>query len=101
MSKAAIHGTATLPANFTDLATLFGLSANTLFKGNLTFPAANQASAYMKATTGNGSTDVTVAAGESHDYSAVDLSTVFVKGTSPDTVVLVGEHVESSITFAE
>jgi hypothetical protein len=96
-SKSSINGVAVLPSTYTDLATLFGLELGTLFKGVLVFPAANNATAYMQATTANSSTDNTITAGQSHEYSAVNLSSIKVKGTSPDTVVLVGEHVGSDM----
>jgi hypothetical protein len=100
MSKACISGAIALPSEFTSLADLFSLGANTLYKGAVVFPADNSEDAFIKATC-PGAADVTVSPGQYHEYAAVDLSTIFVKGTSSDTVVLVGEHIRESVTFPE
>jgi hypothetical protein len=97
MSKSAINATLDLPTNYSDLATLYsGAASSILFKGIVSFPSDNAANAYIQntkvpATTGY---DVTAAVGTYHEYSAVDLSTLKVKGTSGDKVVLVGEGLE-------
>lgn len=103
MSKSAIVGTQTLGATpGSTLATLFGLAANTLFKGTVVFPSTNVAAASITQTTGNSSTAVSCAAGSFAEYSAVNLSSLTVYTTAAgvtggDKVVLVGEGVDESM----
>ena len=84
MSKAQNSKLITLTATYTAVGT-------GMFKGTLTSADGN-ATAYLLSS--DGITDIPIAAGKSHEYSAVDLATVFVKGTPGDTLTLVGEGVQ-------
>ena len=92
MSKGAIQGTKNIPATPTDLATLFGLAAGTLFHGYYAYPDSNVDDVTEVATYGD---DTTVAPGSrSPDYNAVNLSTISISGTITDVIVIKGEGVQ-------
>jgi hypothetical protein len=90
MLKAQISLRIDLTANYTPLA-----PTPTSFKGTLTAPDDNAAAAYLLSSDGH--TDIPIPAGKFHEYSAVDLATISVKGTPGDTLTLVGEGVERMV----
>jgi hypothetical protein len=87
MSKAQCSLLIGLTAAYTPIT-----ATTTLFKGTLTAPDNNAATAYLLSSDGH--TDIPIPAGKFHEYSAVDLATIRVKGTPGDTLTLVGESVE-------
>jgi hypothetical protein len=89
MSKAAINIQFTVGAAYASIAT-----TPKLFRGSATNYSANPI--YVKGVDGSGSAaDVPgFPPGFTQDYSAVDLSTLLVKGTPGDTLAFVGEAVE-------
>lgn len=60
------------------------------FCGVIAAPSANTTTAYIQSSDGN--QDIPIAPGEFHEYKAVNLLTVKVKGTSPATLIVVGEE---------
>jgi hypothetical protein len=60
------------------------------FCGVVAAPSANTTTAYIQSSDGN--QDIPISPGEFHEYKAVNLLTVKVKGTSPATLIVVGEE---------
>jgi hypothetical protein len=89
MSKAAINIKLTVGASYVALST-----TPTLFKGSATNYCDHLIYARGVDNQGNAADVPAFPAGFTQDYSAVDLSTIFVKGTPGDTLTLVGEGVE-------
>lgn len=84
------------PGNPVSLTTLCGglLSAGGLFKGDTTMDAANSGANYLKATLA-GAGDVPIAAGDYHEWSAVNADTVlFLMANGTDKINIVGEAVD-------
>jgi len=98
MSKGAIQGTKNIPATPTDLATLFGLTAGTMFKGYYSYPEANSGNV-TEAATIDGDDTIVAPGCRSPDYNAVDLSTISISGTITDEIVVKGEGVEKHNPF--
>ena len=96
MSKSAINTTLTITANFSSVSSIYGAVGALLFKGQMVLPSTNNVSGVTIESSSASGDDVVAAPGTYQDYSAVDLSTIMVKGTAGDKITLVGEGVEEN-----
>jgi hypothetical protein len=95
MSKSAINLEFAVGAGYAPIST-----APRLFKGSATNYCSR--TIYVRGEDAQGNVvDVPgFPPGFTQDYSAVDLSTIYLKGTAPDTLTLVGEAVERMVEGA-
>ncbi len=92
-----IGGKVAIPSasTYTTLTALAGITGlvGPRFKGVISFPSSNAGAANVIKTTISGADDIVCAAGTYHEFNAVDMDSVQIKGTITDYVNILGETV--------
>jgi hypothetical protein len=94
MNKTSLGGQYGLTASYVPLNTLLGIDADTLGKIELSIDPSHAATVFLELSDAGNPVQISAGVGYTHEFSAVKLSTIRVKGTPGDTVALVGESLE-------
>jgi hypothetical protein len=94
MSKSSLGGQYNLTASYTTLSTLLGVGDETLGKIGLSVSPSHANVVYLQLSDQDHPVQIAVGVGFEHEFAAVQLSTISVKGTPGDTITLVGEGIE-------
>ena len=97
MSKSSLGGQYELTASFVALNALLGVEAETLGKIELSIDPSHAATVFLELSDAANPVQIAAGVGYTHEFSAVKLSTIRVKGTPGDTLALVGETVERMV----
>jgi hypothetical protein len=97
MNKSSLGGQYALTPSYVALSALLGVDPETLGKIELSVDPNHSATVYLELSDAAHPVQIATGVGYTHEFAAVKLSTIRVKGTPGDTLALVGETVERMV----